>query len=821
MLFLEKGILTSPLPLLFLSAASVIPLFAQTGAEIVDESVPPAGNSALQADPKEDLFRIANMVFDQAQASAGNPAEKARLLALAAGRYEDYVKKFPNEPHTQQAMYRAALCFLETGRAQDAQRLLVQLVTQYKSGPFVAAAAYRLGAMSFKASNYKAAVSYYSLAARVTDKAELKTDSTYRLARCYLMLNQKEEAASTFAGLANDPATPDVFRNAALISLAGLDVEANRLDRALTTYSQIANAKGVDADSLGRSLLQAGNIALNMQKFGEAEAFYHRILNDSRLGNYSAEAQVGIMTALYRQKKYNDVLHEMRRNPLAIEKNLESRRALLAGQSAFALKKYPDAISYFSKVESLSPLSELAFESAYRRLLCSQEMKLSNMDSTVKSFMDTYAARFPNSPYIHMVRVMLADELSAKNPEQAAALFQKVELEKLPADMRADVLYKKAWVLASIKDRVAAQRALDDFVSQYQADPRLPEALVLRGKMFAEINDEVGAMADFNRVIEAYPKKEVAAMAWQCAAQLYQNKQDTANMIRCYEGLIKNFPKTKPAAIADAHYMIGKGYYDTKDAKNYEKSVAHLEEARKLRPDKYKEPTDLLLVTTFYQLQDYNRLKAAYDRIRKENKKVAASIPQAIPAWLGSQCFGQKDYAGADEYLTLSADMDEPQRTKKVVWSTLAKARLRSGRFEQALKAIDFYLAAEEAPSRKAQGLLDKAVILANLKNWDEAKKVAEQALALGVEGPIKATLNITLGDIAFAREDYTEAARLYGTTAALFTSDRELKPQALYKAAFALDKAGKKEEARQYAQDLKTEFPQWRPSETIFTPTN
>lgn len=818
MFFLEKRISSFSLYALLLSSSSLVPLLAEVGAEVVGEA-PVAGNNApLQADPRQDLFRIANMVYDQAQASANNPQEKVRLLTLAAGRYADYVKRFPNEENTQQAMYRGALCMLELGRANEAQPLLVQLVSQYKSGPFVAASAYRLGSMAFKASNFKAALSYYSLTAKVTDKLELKTDATYRLARCYLMLNQKEEAATTFAGLANDPATPDLFRNAALISLAGLDVEANRLDRALATYSQIANAKGVDPESLGKALLQAANIALNMQKYAEAEDFYHKILRNPKLAVFTGEAQVGVMTAFYRQKKYDQVLLEMRKNPLAIEKNLESRRALLAGQSAFELKKYPDAISYFGRVEALAPLTEMAFESAYRRLLCSQEMKLSNMDSTVQIFMDTYAGRFPTSPYIHMVRVMLADELSRTKPEAAAPLFLNVDLDKLPPEMRADVLYKKAWVLAGVKDRVAAQRALDDFISQYQSDPRLPEALVLRGEMFSQTNDEVGAMTDFNRVIEAYPKKEIAATAWQRAAQLYQNKQDTANMIKYYEGLIKNFPKTKPAAIADAHYMIGKGYYDTK---KYEKAVEHLEEASKLRPDKYKEPSDILLVTTFYQLQDYKRLKDTYDRIRKDNRQMAESIPESIPAWLGSQCFSQKDYKGADTYLSMASDSSEPQRTKKVIWSTLAKARLRSGSFEKALKAIDFYLAAEDAPSRKAQGFLDKAVILANLKNWDEAKKAAEEALTIGVEGPIRATLNVTLGDIAFARNDFAEAARLYGTTASLFTSDRELKPQALYKAAVALEKAGKNEEAHQYAQDLKAEFPQWRPSETIFTPTN
>ncbi len=801
-----------------LACGSSLPLHAEVGAVIVDDDAPAPSGGSLQASPREDLFRIANMVYDQAQGQSANPAERQRLLTLAEARYADYIDKFPTEAYTEQAYYRRALCLMELGRLADAQSVFRTIVDRYRKGPFVAASAYRLASMNFQGRNYKSALEYYTLAMQESDKPELKLDARYRIARCYLMMNRKAEAASTFSALASDPAATPVFRNASLVSLAALDVEANRLDSALGIYEKIAVSPGVDSRSLGGALLQGAAVALKLNKPEKAEAFYSSILKDAKLGEFFPEAQVGLMSVYYSQKKYNEVLREMRRNPMAIQPELEGRRALLAGQAAFSLKKYVDAISYFGTVERLSPLSDIAFESAYRRLLCSQEMNLPNMDRTVAAFLDTYGKRFADHPYIHMVRVMQADELSSKNPAEAGKLFRQVDTLKLPASMRADVLYKQAWVLASSNDRVSALKALDEFISQYPSDARLAEALVLRGEMFMQTNDEVGAMSDFNRVIASYPKKEVAATAWQRAAQLYLAKQDTPNMIKYYEGLIGNFPKTKPAAIAEAHYMIGKGYFDMKD---YAKAVSHLEEARNLHPAKYQEPANILLVTTFYQLQDAPRLRTAYDRLKRDNRQAAASLPESIPAWLGSQCFALKDYAGADSYLTMASDVQEPQRTKKVIWATLAKARARIGKFERALKAIDFYLDAEKAPGRRAQGLLDKAVILSNMGKNEDARKAAEEALQLGVEGPVKATLNITLGDIAYALGQFDEAARLYGTTASLFTSDRELKPQALYKASVALEKAGKKEEAKQFSDDLQKEFPRWSPRENIFTPTN
>ena len=117
-------------------------------------------------------------------------------------------------------------------------------------------------------------------------------------------------------------------------------------------------------------------------------------------------------------------------------------------------------------------------------------------------------------------------------------------------------------------------------------------------------------------------------------------------------------------------------------------------------------------------------------------------------------------------------------------------------------------------PYRKADALLDKASILLGMTKYDEARKVAEDALTLGVEGPLMASLKIVLGDICYAEKKFDEAAKYYGTTAELFVSDKELKPQALYKAAAALEKAGRSQEAGQFRSTLDKEFPGWKPNE-------
>jgi TolA-binding protein len=85
----------------------------------------------------------------------------------------------------------------------------------------------------------------------------------------------------------------------------------------------------------------------------------------------------------------------------------------------------------------------------------------------------------------------------------------------------------------------------------------------------------------------------------------------------------------------------------------------------------------------------------------------------------------------------------------------------------------------------------------------------------MGIDGPIKSTIFITLGDACYLDAQYSEAAKYYGRTANV-VSDKELKPLALYKITMALKKCGKAGEAAQYEQSLKTEFPNWTPAKAV-----
>jgi TolA-binding protein len=68
------------------------------------------------------------------------------------------------------------------------------------------------------------------------------------------------------------------------------------------------------------------------------------------------------------------------------------------------------------------------------------------------------------------------------------------------------------------------------------------------------------------------------------------------------------------------------------------------------------------------------------------------------------------------------------------------------------------------------------------------------------------------LGEVAYATQNYPEAARMFATLALLF-DDPKITPQALSRAADAFDKAGDAASAAGQRQKLRDKYPQFQPA--------
>jgi tetratricopeptide (TPR) repeat protein len=237
---------------------------------------------------------------------------------------------------------------------------------------------------------------------------------------------------------------------------------------------------------------------------------------------------------------------------------------------------------------------------------------------------------------------------------------------------------------------------------------------------------------------------------------------------------------------------------------------------------------DIRLVQCFFKMKDAENLKKSLEVLERSNQASYNALPPAILRWCGWTRFQSHDYLSANKYLSdalpreprekyTAADGSEQERPKvePIVWKTLARARLELRLYARGLEAAEHYVSMEKQPYRQAEGMRDQALLLIGLNRGAEARKLCETAIAMGIDGPIKSTLFIALGDAYYIDREYSEAAKYYGRTANV-VSDKELKPLALYKITCALKRCGKDGEASQYEQALRTEFPDWKPDTNL-----
>ena len=782
-------------------------------------------NSPLVADAQKDAFGIAEQLYAQARAQKDNPEERRASYSRAGDLFAQYVRKYPRAADIDKALYMQAICLEETGNPASSNEILGTLANTMH-GEYSAAAAYKLGIQAADRSLWDKAVGYFRIVSREAKRADLLHDAIYRLGRALQQQGKRKEAETSFRRLAEQRGVQAPIVQAALMALAQIKTEDHADEEAYTLFRRLLAMKSLDKSIRGIATLQAARLAAKLGRDQEAQDLYELVSHMENMTQYTAEAQLDTLVRLYKRKDYEGIIRQVSQSyqPLN-DPEKEARRALIVGQAYMDLERYDQAGQWFDMAERQLPASQMAADAAYRRIVCAQHLRAVNVVSLAQRFLNTYAT--PGSPAENMpvcdwVRFTYADRILPSDAEEAARQFDAVRIEQLPAAIRADAEYKKAWSAArgNTYDPIPT---LNHFIATYKEDARLPEAYTLRGSAYAKQGKLGEALRDFDYVISNFPQSDVLPVCWQKAAQACTT--DPQRMVHYYEGLIACRNKgVKPAAIAEAHYNIARALYDNRPAD----AIPHFKEARSINPERYGSMVDLSLVQCYFKLKDAENLQKALEELQKANIGSYNALPPAILRWCGWMCYQKKNYLAADKFFSdaLEREPKEPYtapdgsrkerpQVEPLVWKCLAKSRLELRQYRRGYEAAQHYVSMESQPYRKAEGMRDMAQLLLGMKRADEARALCEEAIGMGIDGPIKSSIFICLGDTYYAQQNYSEAAKYYGRVANV-VSDQELKPLAAYKLICALSRCGKEVEAQQYRESLKNDFPGWFPSADV-----
>lgn len=766
---------------------------AQQPAERVDP--------ALQIDPERDRFDFANQFFDAGQ-KARAQFDKDRYHRRSTELFSAFIRDFPRSQLDASARYRLGVSLMVLGQPADAKREFRALVRRHPQDELAGLASYRMGSLEWAERDFRAAAPHFATCAAIAD-GQLRQRALFFQGSSHLQLQENASARDAFLGILAEPQPFEPYTSRANLQVGLLEQDRGEHENALQYLLKLFGAN-VSAAERGPAMLAAGQSYLKLEQPDVAGQTFEKILKSPDLQKWHTSAQASLMAAAYQKEDYPRVLDIYRASPIAGKGEPIAKLHLIAGKAANKTERYPDAIRYFALAERALPQSDLAFDAAYRRLLCFFNIEGANVPDQVDAFLSIYRPSHAASPYIQSARLMKAETFfSEKKYAQAAEVYNEINSTLIDDQNRPGLLFHKGWCLAESGDPNGAIHAFSRFIGDFPDHPNFRRALAKRGESYLAAQDYDKAIRDFDRIAsDPDSPLDLVALALQKSAMAALEKKDFARVVSDFGKLLERFPDLKAATRANAHYSIGHAHMKLEQ---FEPAAESMDQARDLDSETFAEPAGTKIALCYYMLKDAESLLTAVERLERDVP--GKVLPERMLTWLGIKSFERRDFTNAARYLKRTIDHETPEQTKPFIWRQYAKASLQTGDYDEALAATNHVLEVEENAVSLADAYLDKGRALLALSRFAEAIEAAEEGQRKQPRGLLNAELNILLGDIAFKREDFTAALKYYGTTAE-FIADQRLKPIALAKARIAAQRKGDDALAESYQKLLQQNFP-------------
>lgn len=744
---------------------------------------------------------------DRRQLDYANGLFSRKLFDLAAPEYEKFLGQYPGAPGRASAYFYLAECYRALNKTSAARTSFQNVLDNYGDSEFAGPAAYGVAEILFMQKDYGGALPLFHKAAAKSKEPALALSARYFEARCLENTDRKDEAQNLYQQVA-ETKNPNPYREDARMAAGTIALARGRKQDALRNYEALANETQKPALK-AEATVRAGMVAVELQQTEKGKtdkAMAEKALSLLQKGRSLAEAgkwraiaQVGLVRLQYQSGQYDKVIAEYKRAEKEIPEEVRAEMMLIVGNSHRQLGHTKEADEIYRQLIEKYPSKEEAKDAQYQRLI-----NFYNTNGpTLLTEIDDYINSNPAPERADQAKLLKAEHFYKEQKfAEAAPIYAELRTSHLSPKLRAEAGYKLGWCYVQLKDNNNIIDAFEYFIKAFPDSPQMASALTQRAVANQATKNYDAALEDLNILLTKYPVAGEREAALQQKALILGQKDDPKGMADSFRQLLKEFPKSSVAA--QANYYIGKAAFEAKD---YKGALAPLDAARQLNKEQYYNLATVRIVSCFFYLQDRPACTREVDAFVATNPE--ARIPPEILEWLGLQYYNEKNYAAAAKYLTLLSKSDNLGNVKPDFWFYLADAQTKLKDFGGAEAAYEKYLQIATDPAAKAKTLLALGAAKISAHKPDEAQKIAEEIMRLQPEGRVNAEARLLAGDVQVERQNFEEAGRAFMGVALLY-DDPAITPRALQKAAFAYQKAGKKEEADRVAKQLHDKYPDY-----------
>jgi TolA-binding protein len=758
-----------------------------------------------EANPPPSEVTSETDVPDRRQLDYANGLFSKKLYDLAAPEYEKFLGQYPGVPGRASAYFYLGECYRALSRSAAARTSFQSVLDNYGDSEFAGPASFRVAEMLFNQKDYAGALPLFHRAAAKSREAGVILSARYFEARCMESVDRKEEAQVLYQQVA-DTKGSNPYRDDSRLAAGNIALARGRKLDAFRNYEALANETEKPALK-AEATVRAGMVAVDLQQTDKgkpdkamAEKALSLLQKGRSLpeaGKWRAIAEVGLLRLQYQAGQYDKVLAEYKRGEKEIPEEVRAEMMMIAGNSHRQLGHSKEADEIYRQIIAKYPDKEEAKDAQYQRLI---NFYSANSDSLLTEI-DEYLDSNPAPERADRAKLLKAEHFYKEQKfAEAAPIYAELRASNLSPKLQAEAAYKLGWCYVQLKDGTQVIEAFDYFVRAFPDSPQMPSVLTQRAQAHQANKNYDAAVADLNSLLARYPAAREREAALQQKALILGQQDNNTAMADAFRQLLKEFPKSPVAA--QANYYIGKVAFEAKD---YKGALAPLDAARQLNKEQYFTLATLRIVSAFFYLKDRAALTKEVDGFLSASP--TAKIPAEILEWLGLESYNERNYAAAAKYLSLLGQSENPGGVKPDFWFYLADAETKLKHVAEAEAAYEKYLQVATDPAAKAKTLLALGATKISAHKPDEAQKIAEEIMRLQPEGRVNAEARLLAGDVQVERQNFDDAGKAFMGVALLY-DDPAITPRALQKAAFAYQKAGKKEEADRVAKQLREKYP-------------
>ncbi len=724
------------------------------------------------------------------------------LYDLALDEYLLISREAGDFPRMDVVLYRIGESHRRLQSPQAAERFYLRLQREHPSSAYAERAAFRRAEVLLTLGRPGDALPLFEALLKDESLAPaLVAPSLYYYGDAARQLGRTDTASDAFASVIEQHADSPFAAYAALDLAQLLQADPARHDEVLPLLQSVNAAPPTEAVAL-EGLFREADWHFRQGDYEAAVVLYDRLLRDHPDSRRAREARLQAAWSRHHTGAFAEsaalASAALDEEP-AIEQAAEWWYVLANAQRQ--LLRADDARASYQRVKDLAPDSDWARIAVYEMAVVA--FRQDDFDQAIEA-----ARQIEPDPALRQdLYWLLAESYASIGRHDEAVQYYRRLIDAAPdGEYAPRALYRLGRVLQQRQDHAQAARTFRSLADQFPDHDLAPQALMSAALSMALQGEHEGAVSDWRRLLAEYSEAEMVGEArYQLAlTKLQMGESDAAR--DAFDDYIEQHPGGVWAA--EAHYRLGILWQEADEAAQAEQAFRAALDAEP--ENRLAERVQYRLAVTLHEQEKDAEAAALLQELLTSATR--ETLPLPLIEWLTRYRLAASAYAEAEEAAAFFVARADTAAWRQIAHALLGQAHRGQQHIEAAITAFEASKA-EDARTREGieatwllgeiqlqQGDLEQAT--ANLE--DAARQASADELV-----DVRARSYFALGRASEKQDDPRQAARYFLAVALLF-DDPDFVPEAMHRAAQALDAQGRVEEQQRTLAELAERYPNW-----------